>query len=908
MRDRSLKWCHLLAADAEASALALEEWIKSRRRSSSKMVLGSYFSFLFEYYLRFGLRVEELHASTRVIEGKTTLGSLKYVWKDAAQQKIVHMEISVKFFCWYQDSEVDLVGPHLTETLGMRRRYAARKIRVAQLARPRICDFLGSPSQICSIAAMKGFIFYPLANISLPKPRPRHLQTDSNHHRFDGEKSCTLPRGGDLLDEHEARWYCRERELALLRKKSRFSPDEGYKEAWVVLPKLYWMAPVVIKERGGSDAANLDHEPSIPLLTFDEVCSFAQKHFQRHRPSAEEEEAADPSTLSRKEKRARRLHAVAPLLIAQMKMFMKEKDLDSDLTSHQDRNLHGSREWVEVTRGFVVPDYWNPASILQQAGEQPVAPVTVRNAEDLQCLFPGISSPQLSSRTVPAKPMHTSSCRHCRSGFVKNLSACADNSSRLDLIYLNIYNPSGTIISRKHINHVVKAVANWLSLTYSLSEIRSFLFESLSGVIRLEADEAFGMIIIRICDSALKRREAAEEDESQWESGALMTLLQRVTHCAMSQRLLGAAFENVDELAVEKCESSPSVTQQLRVYIEEDLLKSGRFCAGKIHASLFVGLVKVVRFDISIEVAHHLLRKLVDARLFKQGKQLCEACSEQVVLRPSFIRLLLSRARNFKMALEMEECLNVDIRRISAPHRPDRCVPRLFTLWNSFENSSILFVDTLDKLEQAEDLVSLHPGQSAGRGIIGLDCEWGDDDADEDHRGLSLIQLCIDEERVVVVDLMALSGHVGRTMAFLEQIMNNQRNVLIGFSVGEDITRFRHTFGPMLSKTLAVDVVDCQCMLAGVVEHDTGLQDPFQKGLDYWTRRVLKHSLDKQYQCSAWHVRPLSVEQLRYAAMDAVAPRKISLALTTSLGRPPHKVFSEWHTTYILHPGNRHAP
>merc|ERR1712079_19715 len=134
--------------------------------------------------------------------------------------------------------------------------------------------------------------------------------------------------------------------------------------------------------------------------------------------------------------------------------------------------------------------------------------------------------------------------------------------------------------------------------------------------------------------------------------------------------------------------------------------------------------------------------------------------------------------------------------------------------------------------------------------VIGLDAEWPPGSGDA-----TLLQLATREE-VFLWDLQQLDPTTASQA--LSQIFMSPGILKLGLSFSQgDWSRLRPWLGS------ATRLLDLDCLWVR-----THTQEP-RPGMRGLVSKVLGKRLDKNQQCSNWAARPLSQEQLSYAALDA---------------------------------------
>jgi hypothetical protein len=153
---------------------------------------------------------------------------------------------------------------------------------------------------------------------------------------------------------------------------------------------------------------------------------------------------------------------------------------------------------------------------------------------------------------------------------------------------------------------------------------------------------------------------------------------------------------------------------------------------------------------------------------------------------------------------------------------------------------------------------------------IGFDCEWGDDGP-----GVSLLQLS-STTNVMLLDIPALastSEGCDALRSTVGKLFSGALNIkyVIGFSCKEDFSRLRASpsLGPKHWFPSHTNIArDLRQFIADT--HNLGSRSS-PLGLSAACEYFLGKALDKSEQCSDWSMRPLTIEQREYAALDAWA-------------------------------------
>jgi len=150
---------------------------------------------------------------------------------------------------------------------------------------------------------------------------------------------------------------------------------------------------------------------------------------------------------------------------------------------------------------------------------------------------------------------------------------------------------------------------------------------------------------------------------------------------------------------------------------------------------------------------------------------------------------------------------------------------------------------------------------------LGVDTEWGDGP----HRGPSVVQLALHDQAWVIDTLprppeeegiLEAAGYDGALREALLGVFASEGVACLGWSFAHDVARLKGLLGPTLRFARLVD-------LQPIAAQRGGGGKSHMPSLASCCRAVLGASLDKRQQCSDWDCRPLSSEQLDYAALDA---------------------------------------
>lgn len=205
---------------------------------------------------------------------------------------------------------------------------------------------------------------------------------------------------------------------------------------------------------------------------------------------------------------------------------------------------------------------------------------------------------------------------------------------------------------------------------------------------------------------------------------------------------------------------------------------------------------------------------------------------------------------------------------------------------------SVVVVDTLDKYNECMACVTKKGS------IVGVDSEWRPGFCGQTPR-IALLQLAM-KGRVFLLDMVTLMKHFTDKMweKFAEAFFCSQDVLKLGYGIETDLMAIVRTLpcmrAPMfkvkrivnlekLAEALAITEVkvapfyedEDDDSVPKPVDGDCnekttlGFRKSEEKGLSELTRCCLGRPLDKSEQLSDWERRPLRVQQIRYAAIDA---------------------------------------
>lgn len=182
------------------------------------------------------------------------------------------------------------------------------------------------------------------------------------------------------------------------------------------------------------------------------------------------------------------------------------------------------------------------------------------------------------------------------------------------------------------------------------------------------------------------------------------------------------------------------------------------------------------------------------------------------------------------------------------------------------------------KLDNLLLVAAAAPGQT----VVGIDVEWQPVAKGEPTLGVSIVQVATREEVFIIDALSMIDVHISSCVpcckadlasnvdliSLLARLFEADGVVKLGFDAQNDL---KMLFGshPHLC---ALEIVRETGFLELTELAGQALLDPakrWRQGLSCLVKRLVGQGLDKRQQCSSWDERPLSTEQILYAAQDA---------------------------------------
>ncbi|GLT47671.1 hypothetical protein SLA2020_213470 [Shorea laevis] len=176
-----------------------------------------------------------------------------------------------------------------------------------------------------------------------------------------------------------------------------------------------------------------------------------------------------------------------------------------------------------------------------------------------------------------------------------------------------------------------------------------------------------------------------------------------------------------------------------------------------------------------------------------------------------------------------------------------------FLSLNDFAVEDVIWVDEFESLHNAAF-------QIEGCKVIGLDCEWKPNyEKGSQPNKVSIMQIASDR-MVFIFDLIKLYENVPDALDnCLIRILQSSRILKLGYNFQCDMKQLAHSYGDLECFKYCEMLLDVQ----NVFKEPRG-------GLSGLAEKILGVGLNKTRRNSNWEQRPLSKNQLEYAALDAV--------------------------------------
>lgn len=255
--------------------------------------------------------------------------------------------------------------------------------------------------------------------------------------------------------------------------------------------------------------------------------------------------------------------------------------------------------------------------------------------------------------------------------------------------------------------------------------------------------------------------------------------------------------------------------------------------------------------------------------------------------------------RRDKTRVEQKVARRRQVAQVNAPVDPSECL-QLVDVYNNIDDS-VVIVDDMTAIHQfAVSLKQiLQSPDSAELQMVGIDCEWLPSYLLEDSRTpqpVLLLQICLHSiQKVYLFDLQTLLRPLlspTQKMDKLEKevsialsaLFESKKIVKVGFQIAQDLRLLAASYPHVEALQFYNSVLECSTLgkkalrMANIAD-----SKEVTSSLGRMTEHFVGKTLNKAEQCSDWSSRPLSSEQIAYAAMDAiVTPLMIELIVNDS--------------------------
>ncbi|KAF8098282.1 hypothetical protein N665_0269s0008 [Sinapis alba] len=214
-------------------------------------------------------------------------------------------------------------------------------------------------------------------------------------------------------------------------------------------------------------------------------------------------------------------------------------------------------------------------------------------------------------------------------------------------------------------------------------------------------------------------------------------------------------------------------------------------------------------------------------------------------------------------------------------------VNKCFLHLNDLAVEEVVWVDEVNGLRQATSFLE-------GCKVVGLDCEWKPNYMKGSKPNKVSIMQIGSDSKIFILDLIKLYDDASEILdTCLSQLLQSYSTLKLGYNFQCDI------------KQLALSYGDLKCFKRYDMLLD--IQNVFKEpcgGLSGLTKKILGVGLNKTRRNSDWEQRPLTQNQLEYAALDAAVLIHIFRHVRD---HPPHDSSSEtvqWKSHIVSHMDN----
>lgn len=188
----------------------------------------------------------------------------------------------------------------------------------------------------------------------------------------------------------------------------------------------------------------------------------------------------------------------------------------------------------------------------------------------------------------------------------------------------------------------------------------------------------------------------------------------------------------------------------------------------------------------------------------------------------------------------------------------------------------VIFVGSRDGLERASKAVESIKTEGAAGGagegratIIGMDAEWKAVMEKGVESKASILQIA-SRDHIIIFDLLWIAGggqDQEKASRLIADLWSDNSIIKTGFDFKNDLRKLTRSHPGLGCFDLMLNFIDVQ----ECARHCNWVRADSSVSLSNVCQAVLGKALDKREQMSDWERRPLSIEQMRYAALDAHA-------------------------------------
>ena len=783
----------------------LLDWMLNRRcnKNKSDLTLGIYYGYLIEYWLTHCplLASENRWFNIPLFRANDaqTVGQLKFLF--SYQKECWHWESSVKFFLSVKNTkstpivEGDLaryVGPDLGENLAWRFNETRRKLNLSQLQV--VKDWLGSKGMEQETVPgylLKGYLFYPLADMK--DTITFEPETHTNSASRDVKVSANHGRG----------WYTQD--IMQVGKKC-ISPSSRF----VIMDKLHWLCPVqgyvnsqAVVVVDGVEGLGI---PSLQAMTADDL--------EFH--------------LTQKDNMYSHLYK---FMIAELVPTCDGK-------------------YKEVSRGFLLPDQWDPA---------PMCHTAVRVKSKTSSQYVPFSKESGVHEVVVERPIKRTTIVEPTTSEILESFPSADASSLVSNLPLQLFRNDSVPFKCLQRRFRAKVALQQDAYAFLLNCFTVLVETSLGeGALDPKKISRMGHFL-------------AEGATQQLHS----SLLQKESFCKLLCQLITMVTTHPENnTAVNLCrvllkvdpvlgktsyESSDDVTQSARDCVSRVLVQLPSLAERRVLSATLLDcvltLVDVFNVVVLDTSARNCIEKLIALGCVREAKKLVGSSFGKSLSWNEFVDLLWVHEQY--QSAQKYSVTSFPTKNAGHVFPEQNGTGEALTLSStSYDMTFVQCESSMKNLWQTYQTFLTSDRKMPK--IVAIDCEWRPSFMTKLSNGVrpppvSVLQLAF-EKKVYVVDLQS-SVVVREMQSFLPSLIHEQSGVWIaGFGVEMDIRRLVEQFVDVLLPPGRVDskipILELQQMIVGKAKNSFGLASLY--------KAVFNKYVKKKEQCSDWYHRPLS--------------------------------------------------